>query len=51
MDIRHGDAEFVVCLASFWFCFGPHYNVWNGNGYPVMLKVCDLYFDFVEDYS
>ena len=54
-DIRHGDAEFGVYQAGFWFCFGPefpHYDVWNGNVYPVMLEVCNLfYFDFIGDYS
>ena len=30
-DIRHGDAEFEVCPAGFWSCFGPvfpsHYDI------------------------
>jgi hypothetical protein len=29
-DIRHGDAEFGVCPACFWSCFGlvfPHYVI------------------------
>jgi hypothetical protein len=29
-DIGHKDAEFGVCPAGFWYCFGPvfsHYNI------------------------
>jgi hypothetical protein len=37
-DIRHGDAEFGVCPADFWSCFGsvfshyvPFHTSWNSN--------------------
>ena len=45
-EIRHGDAELVVYLASFWSCFGPvfpHYVPFppfcDGNVYPGPLYV------------
>ena len=45
-EIRHGDAELVVYLASFWSCFGPvfpHYVPFSpfcdGNVYPGPLYV------------
>ena len=34
--------------------FGPvflHYDILDGNVYPMMLEVCDLLFDFLGDYS
>ena len=49
-DIRHEDAEFGVCPAEFWSCFGPvfpHYahfpQFWNGDVDSVPLEVCDLF--------
>jgi hypothetical protein len=44
------DMQFGVCPAGLWSCFDFQYfltmTFWDGNVYPVMLEVCDLFFAF-----